>query len=69
MPVPRTQGRNALDELEFNANRKLERKITERSRSQELYETILYAAPCPIVIVARDGKVVVVNRQVERVFG
>ena len=69
----------ARDELELRVeertrelsrvNRELEREIAERRRSQDLYKTLLLAAPDPIVTVDRDGRIVVVNRQVERVFG
>jgi PAS domain S-box-containing protein len=69
----------ARDELELRveertrelsrANRELEREIAQRKQTQDLYKTLLHAAPDPIVTVGRDGKIGVVNREVERVFG
>ncbi len=69
----------ARDELELRieertrklsrANRQLERKIAKLSRMQDLYKPLLHAAPDPIVTVNRDGTIIVVNRQAERVFG
>ncbi len=51
------------------ANAALQREIAERRRTQDLYKALLLAAPDPIVIVDRDGEIVMVNRQVERVLG
>jgi len=69
----------ARDELELRveertrklsrANRQLKGEIAQRKQTQDLYKTLLHAAPDPIVTVGRDGKIVVVNKQVERVFG
>ena len=52
-----------------DANTALQREIVERRRSQGLYKALLIAAPDPIVTVDQDGEIVMVNRQVERVFG
>ena len=51
------------------ANVTLQREIAERRRTQDLYQALLLAAPDPIVTVDRDGEIVMVNRQVERVLG
>ena len=51
------------------ANVTLQREIAERRRTQDLYKALLLAAPDPIVTVDRDGEIVMVNRQLERVFG
>jgi PAS domain S-box-containing protein len=52
-----------------DTNAALQREIVERRRSQSLYKALLLAAPDPIVTVDQDGEIVMVNRQVERVFG
>ena len=50
-------------------NRELRREIATREKAQDFFKTLLIAAPDPVVVVDRDGKIVVVNRQVAHVFG
>jgi PAS domain S-box-containing protein len=52
-----------------DATAALQREFGERRRTQDLYKALLIAAPDPIVTVDKDGEIVMVNRQAERVFG
>ncbi len=52
-----------------HVNRELKREFAERGRARDLYQTLLHAAPDPVITVDRDGKIVVANRQVAHVFG
>jgi PAS domain-containing protein len=45
------------------------RDITERIAGQRMFEQLLEAAPDAMVGVDRDGSIMLVNQQAERVFG
>lgn len=45
------------------------RDITELKRSQQLFEGVLQSAPDAMVLINPHGRIVMVNRQTERVFG
>ena len=45
------------------------RDITELKKSQQLFEGVLQSAPDAMVIINRDGRIVLTNRQLEQVFG
>jgi PAS domain S-box-containing protein len=45
------------------------RDITELKKSQQLFEGILQSAPDAMVIVDHTGRIVMANRQLERLFG
>ena len=45
------------------------RDVTDLKRSQQLFEGLMQSAPDALVIVNRNGRIALVNRQLERLFG
>src|ERR1044071_4522315 len=45
------------------------RDVTDRKKSEERFRSLMEAAPDAMVIAGRDGRIVLVNAQTEKLFG
>jgi protein-histidine pros-kinase len=50
-------------------NQQLTTEIAERKRAEQKFRGLIEAAPDPMIIVARTGKIVLVNAETEKTFG
>ncbi|PPK43035.1 PAS domain S-box-containing protein [Trinickia symbiotica] len=56
------------DQLE-HANEMLLQEVSERKQAEERFRQVVEAAPNAMIIINRDGRIVLVNSQTEKVFG
>jgi PAS domain S-box-containing protein len=47
----------------------ISRDITERKRSEERFRLVVESAPCGMLMINREGRIVLVNAQTEKMFG
>jgi len=61
--ILRRDAGGAFSVLEINSD------ITEQRRAEEMFRGAFHASPSGLLMVDRDGKIVRVNREIERLFG
>jgi PAS domain S-box-containing protein len=62
------RAKQAKEQLE-TANIKLQEEITERKQAEERFHLAIEAAPNGMIMANREGQIVLVNSQVEKLFG